>query len=87
MILKQEYYKWTQVLDYVNTTFHCQIYQQTWHIQDTCIIVQAHPSRRKGTKPKPKCYKFTEQLKPDGEGNQGEELQQTTYSEKSMISI
>ena len=87
MILKREYYKWTQVLDYVNTTFQCQIYQQKGHIHDTCINAHAHPSRRKCPKPKPKIWKFPKQLKPNGEGNQGEELQQTTDSEKSIISI
>ena len=71
----------------MNTTFQCQIYQQTWHLQDTCINSQAHPSRIKEPKPKPKSWKFPEQLKPDGEGNQGEELQQTADSEKSIISI
>ena len=43
--------------------------------------------KEKGPKPKPKSWKFPEQLKPDGGGNQGEELQQTIDSEKSIISI
>ena len=71
----------------MNTTFQCQIYQQTRHLHDTCINAQAHPSRRKGPKPKPKSCEFPDQLKPNGEGNQGEELQQTTDSKKSIISI
>ena len=71
----------------MNTTFQFQIYQQTGHLQDTIINAQAHPLRIKGPKPKPKSWKFPEQLKLDGEGNQGEEFQQTTDLKKSTISI
>jgi len=81
MILKRENFQWTQVLPYENTTFGCWIYQQTRYLQNIFPWAWSHP-KEKGPKPKKKSWHFLQKSMPIDEGDQEDELQQTSNIEK-----
>jgi len=47
MLLKHGIFKRIQSLDYENTTFTCQFYHQTSHLQDSCPQEIIHSKRNK----------------------------------------
>ena len=83
LILQWKGSRWTQKLDYKNTSFQYWIFQQVRHLH---IHVPKYElilkEKKKGHKPKQKGWQSFKQQLPDNEKKQNAENQQTTISEK-----
>lgn len=46
ILLSHKDLKWTQALDFENTTFRCRVFHQTGHLQNSCIQSKKRTNRK-----------------------------------------